>query len=95
MQHSKASTQQSGAGSAADHVLRTFENFRVVYDPKGDARRPFLVERQDVPGKWEPEPTYKAGPARFACRQFAENCAWNLEHFASICAGRSTERPTK
>jgi hypothetical protein len=44
---------------------------------------------------WSDVPTFGSGPARFADRDFAINCAWNLAHFTSICSGRCKARPTR
>lgn len=44
---------------------------------------------------WRDVPTYRNGPARYADRDLAINCAWNLAHFTSICSGRCKARPTR
>jgi hypothetical protein len=71
---------------------KTIGDFRAIYDPDGDAIHPWLVQRRSGRGGWGPEMTYKDGPARFAKRDHAINCAWNLAHFDEICAGRLKER---
>lgn len=72
---------------------KTIGGYRAVYDPAGDRRKPWLVEQRVGAGKqWTPVMTYGDGPARYAHREHAVNCAWNMDHFNEICSGRLKAR---